>query len=152
MALAVRQGFDVARDTFHIAVVFVLDIVAGPLPLHRFAVDVQDAAKHLDPVARQADDALDVVRLVVGRPLEDGDVAPFGFGEQDTPWDQGQTERQRMTAVPVGEFRDEQIIADQQRRHHRTRRNVEGFISHRADGKGDENRIDDGLDRFLESL
>ena len=43
-------------------------------------VDVELLLAHLDDVARQADDALDVVGAVVVRELEDDDVAPLRLG------------------------------------------------------------------------
>jgi hypothetical protein len=95
------------------------------LQLRRHAVDVEHARLDLEPVAGKADDALDVVRLVVRGQLEDGDVAAPRQPLEHAPREQVQPERERVAAVAVGELRDEQVVADQQRRLHRARGYVE---------------------------
>ncbi len=59
----------------------VADRAAARARAGRLAVDVELLLLHLDDVARQADDALDVVDALVVRELEDDDVAPLGLGE-----------------------------------------------------------------------
>ena len=90
-----------------------------PFALDRLAVDVELLLLHLDDVARQADHALDVVDAVVVGPLEDDDVAPLGLGVlQDLGVGEGDAEA-------VGELRDEDVVADLQRRDHRARGDLE---------------------------
>ena len=74
VADAVRQRLAVALDALHDAVV-VGDEVVDALALDRRAVDVEHAVDHLDLVAGQPDDALDVVDGVVLRQPEHHDVA-----------------------------------------------------------------------------
>ena len=62
----------------------------------RLAVDVEHAVDHLDPVARQADHALDVVGRVVLRQLEDGDVAALRLGGPDAAREEIGAERDRV--------------------------------------------------------
>jgi hypothetical protein len=61
--------------------------------LDRGPVDVQNAVNDLHAVAGQADDALDVVGLVVGRQLEDDDVATYRLAREQPARDQRQAER-----------------------------------------------------------
>ena len=79
MLAAVGQGFDVLGDADLTAELVGRDEVFHPVALYRFAVDMQDAADHLDAVAGQSDDPLDVVGLVVARQLEHRDVARSGL-------------------------------------------------------------------------
>ena len=48
---------------------------------------------HLHPVARQADDAFDVIGRTVRREFEDDNVTAFRFSEHDPAHDQRQPER-----------------------------------------------------------
>jgi hypothetical protein len=57
-----------------------------------------------------------------------------------------------MAAVAVRVFGNEQIVADQQRRDHRSRGNAEGLEGKGANEKGDQNGVEDGLDRILPAL
>jgi hypothetical protein len=68
---AVRQRLPVARV---LNAIVGIDIRAELGARDRLIVDVQDAVADLDPVAGQADQALDVVGLVVARQLEQDDV------------------------------------------------------------------------------
>ena len=124
--------------------------VFDPLHSHRLAVDVEHAADHLDAVAGQPDQALDVVGLVVPRQLEDDDVAALGIVAEDAAVEQRQPEADGVLAVSIGEFGHEQIIADQQRRDHRARGNVEGLVEEGADAEGDDHRIDKGAHRLAQ--
>ena len=53
-----------------------------------------------------------------------------------------------VAAIAIGEFLDEQIIADQQRVLHRARRDVERLEQEGADHHGDQAGIDDRLGQF----
>ena len=92
----------------------------GPVGLlrQRLAVDVEHAVEHLHPVARQADQPLDVVGAV-GRMLEDHDVAPHRVAGEDPALDRADRERAGVLRVAVGHLVDEQEVADQERRLHR---------------------------------
>src|SRR5258705_13042512 len=93
--------------------------VPDPLARNRLAIDVQVTTNHLDAVAGQTNDALDQIDRFIVRRLEDRDIAPPGQRGENAAREQGRRKRQRIAAVAVGEFRHEQRIADQQRRHHR---------------------------------
>jgi hypothetical protein len=54
-------------------------------------------------------------------------------------------------AVAVGIFRDEQIVADQQRRLHRPGGDVERLEQEGADHQGDQQGMDDDADGFTKS-
>jgi hypothetical protein len=92
--LAVRQRLDVPRFAHHVAACGVSHVVGDPFALDRLVVDVKHAPPHLDAVARQPDDPLDVVGAVVGRQLEDHDVAAFRRGEEYAARNQRQAEWQ----------------------------------------------------------
>ena len=54
-------------------------------------------------------------------------------------------------AVAVGVFRDEQVVADQKRRLHRTRRDVEGLEQEGADHERYQESVDDDTDGFTQA-
>src|ERR1700692_4826657 len=54
-------------------------------------------------------------------------------------------------AVTVGIFRDEQIVADQQRRLHRSRGDVEGLEQEGADHEGNQQSMNDDADGFTQA-
>ena len=78
MLPAIRQCFAVfrytlqAEHTLHLA-------LAQFFSLDRLTIDVEDAAAHLNAVARQTDQSLEVVYLCVRRQLENDHIAPFRF-------------------------------------------------------------------------
>ena len=138
-----RLAIETHRDARAVA----LDrIGAEILAPHRLAVDVQDAPADLDAVPGQADDALDVVRAAVARQLEHRDIAARRQRAEDAPAEQVRAERHRMPRIAVGELRDEQEIAHQQRRDHAARGDVERLERHGADADRDERRVEDGLE------
>ena len=94
---------------------------------------------HLDDVARQADDALDVVGARVERVLEDDDVAALRLASSRI------LVFVNGIAEPVGELRDEDVVADLQRRDHRARRDLEGLDDERAQQERDGDRDADRL-------
>jgi len=102
----------------------------------------------LDAIAGKANDALDIVGLIVPRQLEDDDVAAVGGRSQNAAGENVGAERHRVIRIAVGVFRHENIIADQQRRDHRARRNIERLKEQRADDKRDRQRLKDDLDGF----
>lgn len=112
---------------------------------HQDVVDVELACAHLDVVAGQADDALDVVHRRVAGVLEDDDVAAGGQAAEDAAGEQRRRERQREMAVAIGVFGDEQVVADQQRRDHRAAGDVERLERDGADADGDQHGVEDGL-------
>jgi hypothetical protein len=107
-------------------------------------------------IARQADDALDVV-LAGARVLEHDHVAALGLGGEDAArQERAQVHpadgRAGRRGIAIGPFRDEQIVADQQRRFHRAGGNPEGLEQQGAEHAGDEQGVDDGLEEFAEPL
>ena len=139
---AVRQRLAIALDALHGAVV-VGDEVVDALALDRLAVDVEHAVDHLNAVAGQPDDALDVVGGVVLRQAEHDDVAAIDRLAENAAGENRRRERQRVMGVAVGIFGDEQIIADQQRRDHRPGRDIEGLKQKGADDKRDDQGVED---------
>ncbi|GJD69745.1 hypothetical protein MMMDOFMJ_2683 [Methylobacterium gnaphalii] len=129
-------------------------VIGDLLALDRLTVDVEHARDHLDLVAGQADDALDVVGGVVLRQLEDGDVAALRLGAPDAGMvlaGQVLGERQRVFRVAVGVFRYEQIVADQQCRHQRARGDVERLEQQGAHDEGNEQSLNADLQRFADA-
>ena len=137
VAHAVRQRLAIALDALHDAVV-VGDEVVDALALDRRAVDVEHAVDHLNAVAGQTDDALDVVDRVVLRQAEHHDVAALRLRGEKAAGKDRRRERQRVVGIAVGIFGDEQIIADQQGRNHRAGRNIEGLKQKGADDERDD--------------
>ena len=127
------------------------DEIAQALAHHRLVVDVEQPFLHLDAVAGQPDHALDVVGGVVLRQAEHDDVAARRLGAEDAPRKQRRRQRNRIVAVAVGIFRDEQIVADQQRRLHRSRGDVEGLEQEGADHQRDQQSMDDDADGFTQA-
>ena len=97
-------------------------------------------------VARQSDDALDVVGRVVARILEHRHVAALWQAAEDPPGERRPAERQRVTRIAVAVFRHEQVIAHQQRGDHAAGGNVERLIRDGAHHDGNQAGIDDCLD------
>ena len=150
IAGAARQRFQILLQ-YDDRPAFLVKVFAERPARHELVIDVKLAVTHLDVVARQPDDALYVIDRRIGRQLEDGDVAalrPLRKRQVNPPGEQRQPERQRIPAVAVGEFRHEQVIADQQGRHHRAGRYVERLV---GDG-ADHDRYQDGIDDRLDGL
>ena len=140
------------------------DELARVLEFDRRAVEVEHAVDHLDPVARQADQALDELGLV-DRVDEDDDVAALGLGGEQTgvvaveeragvvgadveaePLDPDR--RAGGVRVAVGEFVDEQEVADEQGVLHRAGRDPEGLEEEGAEHARNEQRPEQRLDDF----
>ena len=66
----------------------------------------------------------------------------------DAAGEQRRRERERIFAVAVGIFRDEQVVADQQRLLHRPGRNVERLEQEGADHQRDDERVEDHAHRL----
>ena len=56
--------------------------------------------------------------------------------------------REGIAAVAVAELRDEEIVADQERRLHRAGRDIERMEQEGAEDERDQQRLDDDLDRL----
>src|ERR1700729_2705590 len=123
---------------------------------HRLAVDDEPTVGDLDLVAGETDQPLDVVGLAIARQLEHDDVASLGIGGEKAARHRlgGKVEkaRQREMRIAVGVFGDEQIVADEQGRHQRTRGNIEGLEQDRAHHERDQERLDDDFDGFPPAL
>jgi hypothetical protein len=119
---------------------------------HDNAIDVQDSVLHLDLVARQTDQPLDVIGPR-SRMAEDHDIAAFRIGAEDPPGKRAKADlRQRdltgIARIAVGHLVDEQEVANQQRVFHRFRWNPEWLEEDRAEGGSDHQCPEDGLDRL----
>ena len=146
------QRLLVARDRDRAAVAVGGLVVLDALALDRLAVDVEHAVAHLDLVARQADHALDVVGRLSRGSLKTTTSPRFGSRAEDAAREERRAEGERVAAVAVGKLRDEQIVADQQRRLHRARGDVEGLEEEGAHDQRDQQRLDDDLDRLPSRL
>src|SRR3546814_3513088 len=69
----------------------------------------------------------------------------------DPAGNQRKRERQRMPAVAVGHLRNEQIVADQQGRDHRSGRDIEGLVGKCTNDKGDAYGDQDRTDHLAEA-
>lgn len=103
-------------------------------------------------VTRQADTALDVINLRVWREAEDDDVATLRIGAEQAAAEDVRREGQRIFRIAVSELIDEDVVADEQRRHHRTGRNGKGLEQHRTDHHRQNQRLDDDFDIFPEGI
>ena len=138
--------------------------LARVLERDRLAVEVEHAVDHLDPIARQADQALDELGLV-DRVDEDDDVAALGLGGEQPcvvaieeragvvgadveaePLDPDR--RAGGVRVAVGELVDEQEVANEQGVLHRAGRNPEGLEEQGAKHARDQQRPEQCLDDF----
>src|SRR5262249_34929853 len=99
---------------------------------------MQVAADHLDAVAGEPDHAFDQIDRIVARMLEHRNVAALGARAEDAAGEQVGRERKRVAAVAVAELRDEQRVADKQRRLHRPGGNVEGLQQEAADNDDED--------------
>ena len=78
--------------------------ILHPLTAHGLAIQVKTPTLHLDAVAGQPDDTLDVVRALVQRAFEHHHVTAHYLAFHDAAIKQIQRKRQRMSAVTVGIF------------------------------------------------
>jgi enoyl-CoA hydratase len=118
------------------------DEIGDALAWQRRAVDVENPTLHLDPIARQADGSFDQIVRFFDRGTEHDDVAALRQRWECAAGKQRRSERQRIAAVAVGEFRHHEVIANQQGRLHRARRNADQLEQHRADHERDDERRD----------
>src|SRR5262249_18915776 len=126
---------------------FVIDhIVAFRLAWALLAIDIEQTCAHLDVVTRQSDNTLDVVRRVVARIFEDGDITSLWQAAEDTPGKWRPAQRQRIARIAIAVFRNEQIVADEQGGDHAAGGNVEWLIGDGPHHDGDDAGIDDRLD------
>ena len=75
MLHAVRQRFYVLCQRDDGAVPLLIEVVLDAPARHRLTVEMEDSVLHLNMIAGQPDDPLDVVGRIVGRQFEDHDVA-----------------------------------------------------------------------------
>ena len=107
-------------------------------------VDINLLVDDANAIAGQADDALDVVRMIVERKFEDDNVAaangPVG---------------QKLFVPGAGafehEFIHEQMVADQKRRLHRLRRDFEGLHDESGAEESEQNRDQKRLDEVAQT-
>src|SRR6266545_3006134 len=99
---------------------------------------MQQPADHLDAIAGQADDALDVIGGGVTRQTEYRHIAALRLRAKDAARKQWQRKRQGIAGVAVAELRNKQIISDQQRGLHRSGWNIERLEQERADHERDK--------------
>src|SRR5262245_15868300 len=115
MARAIHQCFAPALGPIAITrpARLIADDIGQSLPLHRHAVDVEQPLLHLNAVARQSNDTLDVADRVVSWRPEDNDVAALRHRAEYASRKQTRRKRQGIAAVAISIFRDEQTIAFQ---------------------------------------
>src|SRR5437764_1375437 len=83
MAHPVGQSLAPLLDTDLVAILFGLDIILDLLALHRRPVDMQETVDHLDAIAGQPDDALEVVGRWILRKPEHDHVAALRLRRKD---------------------------------------------------------------------
>src|SRR5262249_34825625 len=147
----VRKRLPVARNMPLAARVVAHDEVLDLFLLHGLAVDVQHAVDHLDLIAGKTDHALDVIRLVVTRQLEDDDVAARGLRAPDATGEQVRSEWEGVAAIAVAVFRHEKVVADEERRDHRSGGDIEGLKEEDAYDQSEDQRMNDDADRIFET-
>ena len=102
---------------------------------------MQHAADHLNAVARQPNDTLDVIGRIIARELEYRDVATLRLGTENAAVEQVRAPGERIFAVAVAEFRDKQIVAHEQSGDHRAGRDIEGLIEKNPHQKRKDQRM-----------
>src|ERR1051326_1295668 len=149
---AIGQGLAILRHVMRLAAE-ILNVILNLHLRHGLIVDIENAVLHLHPVARQTDQTLDVIGRVVARELEHHYVATLGRRSKEAARERDRAEGERIAAVAVCGFRNEKIVADQQRVFHGTGRDVERLENEGTDHACDQQRVKDGLDdlepRFL---
>ena len=151
MGHAVGQRFLVARHVRLAAgEVFRTDF-RDRFARHERIVHVEATLLHLHLVAGHADQPLDVVGLSVAWKFEDDDVAALRGRREDAAGEEIRAERERMVGISVGVFRHEDVVADEESRDHRARRNVEGLEQEGPNHDRDQQRLDHDLDQFAEA-
>src|SRR5215470_6932625 len=134
IAHAVWQGFAPALDAAGLTFLGVNEVL-DPLALDGPAVDVEVAVDHLDAVARQPDDAEDVIDRVVLRQAKHHDVTALRLRCKDAPGEQRRRQWQRIMAVAIAEFGDDEIISREKRRLKCSAWYVEGVKEERPEGQ-----------------
>jgi hypothetical protein len=79
------------------------------------------------------------------------DIAARRLVAEEAPGEQRRRQRQRIMAVAIAVFGDEQIVPDQQRIHHRSRRDVEGLEQEGADDQRDDEGMNDDPDGLADA-
>ena len=145
---AVRQYFFVLLP---LDVIFRIQIPSCVGPFRRDLIDIKRAADHLDAIAGQAHEPLDEIHRGVLGLFEHHDVAALRLTRQNATREDRRAERQGISAISVGVFRDEKIIAHQQRGLHGAGRNIERLIGESPHHQSDQDGIDDGAHRLAQS-
>ena len=89
-------------------------------------VEDQLAVPHLDRVSWEGDHALDEIGVLRRHPEDDDIAAPWQCCE-DSPADWREAEWEAVAGKPIGPFRNDKIVADIERRKHRSGRDIEGL-------------------------
>ena len=125
------------------------DEVGDPLLRDGAAVQEHLPLTHLDRVAGQADHPLDDVVIVrLGR-AEHHHIAACRVAPQDTAGQQRQAEGERPARIAIIPLGHEQIVADQQTRQHRFRRDHEGRDDQAAQDEDEQRQLQEKAQRVL---
>src|SRR6185295_5618496 len=88
IAYAIRESFPILGNGCAGALPITVGVVSDAFALHRLAVDIKLSILHLNVVARQANQALYIVGLIIGGQLEHDDIAALGLlGKKDPSFD-----------------------------------------------------------------
>ena len=144
-----RGAFPAGQRVVGLEVADIGKVVARqrPCPAHLLAVQVQPAVPDLDAVARNPDDPLDEIDACVVRLPENRHIATLWRPRQDSTVGDIRAERDRVVRIAVAEFRDEQVVALVQAGIHRIGGNIERLVQERAHDQGDQDGIEDRLQR-----
>ncbi|MDT4840168.1 hypothetical protein FQZ97_739810 [compost metagenome] len=124
---------------------------ANALALNSDIIDVENAATHLHAITWKTDHAFDVIDVGVAWQLEDHDITALGLSPPNTTGEEVQTERQRIARIAIGVFRNEQIIAFQQRWAHGAGRNAERLEKQAANDQCQQESLHDNADGFAKA-
>jgi len=89
----------------------IFDVIGNGYFRNRLVVDVEDAVLHLNPIAGQPDQPLDVIGRIVAGEFEHHDVAARGGRSHEAARERHDAERERIAAVAIGGLGDEEVIA-----------------------------------------
>src|SRR5262249_21677019 len=115
VAHPIRQSLPPPLDPRGTRALFGLDEVLNALPLDWLAIDMQHAVDHLDAVAGQANDPLDVVRGIILRQSKHDDITAVGLRGPDAPGEQRRGGRQTNSAGANRRFLQKKKKPDQKR-------------------------------------
>src|ERR1700722_2996277 len=104
----------------------------------RRVIDIKQPLLHLNAIAGKSNDTFHVVDRLVFRNAKHDDITGRRFGGKYSSRRQRGRKWQRKAAIAISRLRNENIVADKQRRTHGGRRNIEGLIEKTA--KEERNR------------